>query len=69
METLLCNAKDDRGMMPLHLAGKNGHVAAIKALPALDADVTTKDGYGKTVCNRAAQEGPRSGFFSKMRHK
>lgn len=43
-------------MTPLHLAGQNGHVAAIEALLALGATVTAKDSYGKTACDRAAQE-------------
>ena len=43
-------------MTPLHLAGQNGHVSAIEALLTFGAAVTTKDSYGKTACNRAAQE-------------
>ena len=57
MEISFCNAKDDREMTLLHLAGQNGHVAVIEALLTFGSAVTTKDSYGKTTYDRAAQEG------------
>ena len=54
------NAKDKRGMTPLHLAALFEHKEVVELLISKGADVNAKNKHGKTPLHQAAQG---KGFF------
>ena len=51
------NAKNERGMTPLHLASSNGHVDCVKWLTVTGVDLAEETPTGYTAMHLAAMKG------------
>ena len=64
MATLLAagadaNARDRRGVRPLHYAARAGHAEAVERLLAADAEADVEDNDGHTAMHKACHHGRR----------